>query len=79
MAKKLFDPPEREETIGFTEEEEISWHEYFLDFREKVWPMFEAQGFTFVEAITFWRNEIHLYELKCIRQLLEEQSGKEDF
>lgn len=63
-------PPEREENVGFTEEEEISWRQYFLDFRELVWPMFEAQGFTYVEALMFWRQEMVLSQLVDIRESL---------
>lgn len=63
-------PPEREEAIGFTEVEEIDWRQYFADFRSTVWPMFEAEGFTFVEAINFWRHEIMIFHLIEIKQKL---------
>lgn len=51
-------PPERGENVGFTEEEEISWRQYFVDFRELIWPMLQAEGFTYVEALMFWRQEV---------------------
>lgn len=64
MNRPKINPPEREETIGFAEGEEIDWRQYFVDFRTMVWPMFEAEGFTFVEAINFWRQEIMLTYIK---------------
>ena len=69
----LFNPSEREESVGFSEVEEISWHEYFVDFRETVWPMLEKQGFTFPEALMFWRQELLLANLIWIRERLDEQ------
>lgn len=63
-------PPEREENVGFTEEEEISWRQYFTDFKTTVWPMLAAQGFTFPEALTFWRHEILLCQ---ITELLQQE------
>lgn len=63
-------PPERDEQVGFTEEEEISWRQYFVDFRKLVWPLFEAEGFTYVEALMFWRQEIMLgHVIKLVEHL----------
>lgn len=70
MKHAKVNPPEREETVGFPEDEEISWRQYFVDWRATVWPMFEAQGFTFVEAITFWRQEILLGYVQKIAETL---------
>ena len=61
-------PPEREENVGFIESEEITWREYFVDFRTTVWPMLEAEGFTFVEAMMFWRQEMCLAALRTIQE-----------
>lgn len=74
MKPGLVNPPERDEAIGFTEDEEISWREYFTDFRQTVWPMFEAEGFTFFEAIMFWRHEIMLGHIMLIKERLREES-----
>lgn len=73
MARQLVNPPDREEHVGFTEEEEISWRRYFIDFRELVWPMFEKEGFTYVEAMMFWRQEIVQARLCSIIDLLERE------
>jgi hypothetical protein len=66
-------PPDREEQVGFTEEEEISWHQYFLDFRELVWPMLEKQGFTYTQALMFWRGEVMIGYLVNIQNLLNRE------
>lgn len=66
-------PEERKETVGFTESEEIEWRQYFLDFRETVWPMFQAEGFTFVQAMMFWRQEIVISKLQEIINEFEEK------
>lgn len=66
---------EREEEIGFTEEEEQSWRRYFLDFREMIWPMLEKEGFTYVQALMFWRQEVLTGQ---IAQLREELRGNQE-
>ena len=62
---------EREEQVGFTEEEEISWHQYFLDFETTVWPMLKEQGFTWVQALLFWRGEVMIGHLIQLRESID--------
>jgi len=50
-------PSEREDAIDFAEVDEEDWRQYLAEFREKVWPMFEEQGFTFPQAYAVWRQE----------------------
>lgn len=66
------DPGEREESVGFEESEEVDWRQYFNDFRQLIWPMFEAEGFTFPQAITMWRQEILVSEIRRLREALTE-------
>lgn len=66
-------PGEREENIGFTEAEEISWRQYFVDFNTTVWPMLAAQGFTKPQALVFWRQEILLGNIIQLKELLERE------
>ena len=63
-------PPEREENVGFTEAEQISWEQYFVDFRELIWPMFDRQGFTYQQALMFWRQEMLLSNIIELREEL---------
>jgi hypothetical protein len=48
---------ERDELIDFCESDEQEWRQYFTEFREKVFPMFEEMGFTFQQAFVVWRQE----------------------
>lgn len=63
-------PPEREEAIGFKESEEVEWREYLHDFRATVYPMFQREGFTYVEAIMFWRQEMLLSQITELKDKL---------
>jgi hypothetical protein len=71
IPRKLVNPPERDENVTFDEESEISWRQWFTDFRELVWPMLEKEGFTFPEAVLFWRQEIVSANLVRIREVLD--------
>lgn len=62
--------PEREESVGFSEDEEIDWRQYLHDFKKTVWPMFAGYGFTFPEALSLWRHEILLTRITEVRDLL---------
>lgn len=66
-------PDEREENVGFTEEEEISWRQYFTDFNTTVWPMLAAQGFTKPEALMFWRMEILSGQITKLVELMSRE------
>jgi len=46
--------PDDPEGLIFTEAAERSWRAYLSEFREQVWPVFEAQGFTFEGAFSCW-------------------------
>jgi len=65
---------ERDEQVGFTEEEEVSWIQYFADFKTTVWPLLAAQGFTFPQALMFWRQEVLTGHIIQLRETLERGS-----
>lgn len=67
--------PERDEQIGFTEDEEISWHQYFLDFKTTIWPVLAKQGFTYTEAVMFWRQEVLIGQIIMLREELKDNWG----
>lgn len=67
--------PEREEAIGFEESEEIDWRQYLTDFKSTVWPMFAKEGFTFPEALMFWRQEILLTRITQVRDILDGENS----
>ena len=60
--------PEREENVCFTEEEEISWRQFFCDFKTTVWPMLAKEGFTYTEALMFWRQEALIGHIIGLRE-----------
>lgn len=62
---------DREEAINFPEDEEIAWREYLIDFRARIWPMFEEQGFTFPQAFASWRQEMIISKLDRILNTLD--------
>ena len=57
---------DREEAVNFPEDEEIEWREYLTDFRARIWPMFEEQGFSFPQAFSAWRNEMLIAKMDRI-------------
>ncbi|HEX9430575.1 MAG TPA: hypothetical protein VF944_09375 [Candidatus Bathyarchaeia archaeon] len=63
-------PPD-EELIGIDEASEIEWRNYFIEFREKIWPMFQEQGFTFPEAYLCWRMEQVTTRLTELKEIME--------
>jgi len=68
----MANPSEREEAVCFDEASEIEWRQWFTDFRQRIWPMFKAEGFTFQQAVMLWRQEGINSRLQ---QLIEIQGG----
>lgn len=64
---------ERDELVLFDEETEISWLQYFEDFKRTAWPMLAAQGFTFPQALLFWRQEQVLSQLVGVNTALNKE------
>lgn len=67
--------PERDDAIAFPECDEESWRQYFVEFREKVWPMFKSHGFTQGEAWFAWQMQNVITRLDRIADLIEDDHG----
>lgn len=47
-----------DEMIDFDEACEIQHINYLIEFKDKVWPIYQAQGFTLGEAFFAWKFNV---------------------